>query len=333
VPKPDAPDPGTTTTASAAPVGSVLADDIVIRDDLLPGEGDGIAVGPLERAPSPMVEPGGSRRGRGRGVAFWLAVAWLVVVVLAAVLAGVLPLPDPAKQDLAHRLVGPFHEGAILGTDGLGRDVLARIVHGARVSLVVSVCAVTFGLLLGGTVGMVVAFFRGWVDTGAMSVFNVLLAFPPLVILLGLVAFAGQSVPALVLVIGFISIPTYARVARATTLTVGQREYVLAARALGATNRRLLINEILPNVILPVAAFGLVSLGVVIVLEGSLAFLGLSVPGVPTWGSMIADGRQHLNRTAHLSLIPSLVLFATVLSINFIGDELRRRFDVKESSL
>jgi peptide/nickel transport system permease protein len=331
VPDPDA--PATGTTASLAPVMTVVTDDIVIRDDLAPTSGDGVGGGSVDRALSPMVDLSGTRWRRGRGVAFWLALAWLTIVVLGAVLAGVLPLPDPGQQDLSRRLVGPFHEGALLGTDGLGRDILARLVHGARVSLVVSVCAVSFGLLIGGTVGMVVAFFRGWIDTGTMSVCNVLLAFPPLVVLLGLVAFAGQSLPVLVLVIGVISIPTYARVARATTLAVAQREYVLAARAMGATNRRLLCFEILPNVILPVAAYGLVSLGVVIVLEGSLAFLGLSVPGVPTWGSMIADGRQHLNRTVHLSLIPSLVMFATVLAVNFVGDELRRRFDVKESSL
>jgi peptide/nickel transport system permease protein len=154
------------------------------------------------------------------------------------------------------------------------------------------------------------------------------------VLLLALVAFVGQSLLAITLVVGFLSVPTYARVARATTLAVAQRDYVLAARALGATDRRIVVGEILPNVILPLAAFGLVALGVVIVLEGSLAFLNLSVKAPdPTWGSMIAEGRRHLDRTTHLALVPSVVMFLTVLAVNFVGDALRSRFDVKGSSL
>jgi peptide/nickel transport system permease protein len=167
-----------------------------------------------------------------------------------------------------------------------------------------------------------------------MWAMNVLLAFPRLVLLLGLVAFVGQSLLAITLVVGFLSVPTYARVARASTLSVAQREYVLAARALGASRWRILRREILPNVVLPVAAFGMVALGVVIVLEGSLAFLGLSVKAPdPTWGSMIAEGRRHLEESAHLSLVPSAVMFLTVLAVNFVGDALRSHFDVREASL
>lgn len=301
-----------------------------------PGLADG---GMLATVPGEPVLPGsapGNRAGsrRRRGVLFWLATAWLVLIAVVAITASWLPLADPEDQDLANRLAGPFTDGHVLGTDGLGRDVLARLVFGARVSLIISLAAVSIGMLVGGSIGMVVGYLRGRVEGAVMWAINVLLAFPGLVLLLGLVAFVGQSLMAITLVVGFLSIPTYARVARATTLTVAQREYVLAARALGASRGRILMREILPNVMLPVVAFGLVALGVVIVLEGSLAFLGLSVKAPdPTWGSMIAEGRRHLDQTAHLSLVPSAVMFMTVLAVNFVGDALRSRFDVREATV
>ena len=275
-----------------------------------------------------------ARPRRGRGVVFWLALGWLAVVVLVALTASWLPLRDPDKQDLANRLAPPFGDGHVLGTDGLGRDVLARLAFGARVSLIISVSAVSIGMLVGGTIGLAVGFFRGWFESVTMWALNVILAFPGLVLLLGLVAFVGQSLTAITLVVGFLSVPIYARVARAATLAASQQGYVTAARALGAGDNRIMFREILPNVILPVAAFGLVALGVVIVLEGSLAFLGLSVEAPnPTWGSMIAEGRQHLSTTTHLAFVPSVVMFLTVLAVNFVGDVLRSRFDVRESRL
>jgi peptide/nickel transport system permease protein len=271
---------------------------------------------------------------RGRGIVFWLALAWLALVVLVAIGASWLPLQDPDKQDLVNRLAPPFSEGHLLGTDGLGRDILARLAFGARVSLIISLSAVSIGMLLGGTLGLAIGYFRGWFDGIVMWALNVILAFPGLVLLLGLVAYVGQSLLAITLVVGFLSVPVYARVARATTLAAAQRDYVLAARVLGAGHGRIMFREILPNVALPVAAFGLVALGVVIVLEGSLAFLGLSVQAPdPTWGSMIAEGRQHLASTTHLALVPSLTMFLTVLAVNFVGDVLRSRFDVRDARL
>jgi peptide/nickel transport system permease protein len=274
------------------------------------------------------------RRRNRRGLLFWLALAWLALVVVVAVTARWLPLDDPDDQDLVNRLAPPLTAGHLLGTDGLGRDVLSRLAFGAQVSLIISFAAVSIGMVVGGAIGLTAGFVRGWVDGVTMWAVNVVLAFPGLVLLLGLVAFVGQSLTAITLVVGFLSVPVYARVARATTLTVAQRDYVLAARVVGARNRRIVVEEILPNVVPPLAAFGLVALGVVIVLEGSLAFLGLSVEAPnATWGSMIAEGRQHLSTTTHLAFIPSLVMFLTVLAVNFVGDVLRSRFDVKESTL
>jgi peptide/nickel transport system permease protein len=282
---------------------------------------------PHERAPE---RP---RRRRGYGIAFWLAVAWLATVLVCAVFATVLPVSDPLAPDVIDKLSTPTLEHP-LGTDGLGRDTLSRLVHGARVSLVVSLTAVSIGMVVGGTLGMLAGFVRRWFETVIMAVVNVILAFPGLVLLLVLLAYVGQSLTVISLVVGFLSIPVYTRVARANTLAVAQREFVLAAHTLGASRVRQLFREIAPNVVLPVAAFGLVAMGVVIVLEGSLAFLGLSVEApTATWGGMIAEGKRHLSEAPHVALIPSATMFLTVLSLNFVGDSLRRRFDVRESNL
>jgi peptide/nickel transport system permease protein len=275
----------------------------------------------------------GRRRGRRRrrDVVYGLAWAWLGIVAVAAIAAPWLPL-DPDAQNLQDRLAPPFSPGHVLGTDGLGRDLLAQLVEGARVTLAISVSAVVIGMLAGGAIGVAAGFYRGPVEAVILWLANVILAFPGLVLLLGLVAFFGRSMSTIILVIGFLSVPTYARVARATTLAVAQREYVLAAYAMGASRRRIMWGEILPNVARPVAAFGLVALGVLIVLETSLAFLGLSVNQV-SWGAIIGQGRQHMSTTTNPVLSASVVVFLTVLSVNFAGDELRRRFDVKESNL
>jgi peptide/nickel transport system permease protein len=267
-------------------------------------------------------------------VFYWLAFGWLVLIVICAVFANFLPVKDPNAQNILVRLRPPGQGAGILGTDDLGRDILARLVFGARVSLIVSVTAVTMGSVFGGLLGLTSGFFRGAYERIVVSSVDVLLAFPALVLLLALVAFKGQSLPTIAFVIGFLSIPPYTRVARATTLAVSQREYVLAAKAMGAKSSRILFRELLPNVALPIIAFGLVALGLVIVAEGSLAFLGLSVKfPTATWGSMIAAGKIHIRTAPHLALIPSLTMFITVLSVNYVGDQLRRRFDVRESAL
>jgi peptide/nickel transport system permease protein len=273
-----------------------------------------------------------ARRGRHKFV-FWLALSWLVLIAIFAAFAEWLPLADPEALSVESMLQLPSSEH-LLGTDGTGRDILARIVHGTRVSVVVSVAAVTVGLVVGGTLGIIVGFFRGRLETLAMAGIDVILAFPGLVLLLALVAFVGQSLLTISLVIGFLSIPVYARVARATTLSVARREFVLAARAMGARPLRLLVSEVLPNVILPLLAYALVATGVIVVLEGSLAFLGLSIPPpAPTWGSMIAEGKRHLDASPHVTAIPAVVMFLTVLSLNLVGDRLRSRFDVREANV
>jgi peptide/nickel transport system permease protein len=299
-----------------------------------PGEPGG--VGPddsaIEQADAIVAGPAKKRR-RGFGVTFWLATIWLALVLICAVFADLLPVKDPLVPDVLNKLAypGPDHW---LGTDGLGRDTLSRLVHGARVSVTISVTAVAIGMVVGGFLGIIAGFFRGRTETILMTIINIILAFPALVLLLVLLAFVGRSLVVISLIVGFLSIPIYTRVARATTLAVAEREFVRASRTMGAKNSRVLAREILPNVVLPVAAFGLVAMGVVIVLEGTLAFLGLSVQQpAPTWGGMIFDGKRYLSEAPHVVLIPSIAMFLTVLSLNLVGDSLRTRFDVRGSNL
>lgn len=297
------------------------------RDDL---PGAGLAV---ESSTNPVAMPAPLRQ-RPR-VFFYLAIAWIVLVVLCALLADVLPVRSPVETDIPNRLSGPGENGFLLGSDSLGRDIVSRVVFGARVSLIVAATAVLVGSIVGGAIGLTSGFLRGWYERIVMSAVDVLLAFPALILILALVAYLNdQSLRTIAFVFGFLAIPAYARVARATTLAVSEREYVLAARALGATRWRILGRELLPNVALPIAAFGLVAVGVVIVAEGSLAFLGLSVE-LPssTWGLMIAEGKNHMRAAPWVALVPSLTMLFTVLSLNYVGDSLRSRFDVRESAL
>jgi peptide/nickel transport system permease protein len=295
-----------------------------------PGQ-DGAGIEVVSAATS--AAPASPARKQGRGIAFWLAVGWLVVVVICAAFADRLPVADELRPNVIDKLSTPSLEYP-LGTDGLGRDTLARLVHGARVSVVVSLSAVGIGMFVGGTLGMVAGYVRGWFETLLMAVVNVILAFPGLVLLLVLLAYVGQSLGVISVVIGILSIPIYARVARANTLAIAQREFVLAAHTMGANRLRILFREIAPNVIMPVLAFGLVAMGVIIVLEGALAFLGLSVEApTPTWGGMIAEGKRHLSSHPHVALIPSAAMLLTVLSLNYVGDILRRSYDVREANL
>lgn len=268
-----------------------------------------------------------SARGRRLGTAFWCAVVWIVAVVGAALLAPWLGLPSPTDMDMLATRAGPSARHW-LGTDGFGRDVASRLVFGARTSLTVGLIAPLIGLVIGGAAGMLAGYFRGRFDTCVVGGVDVLLAFPPLVLALAVTAYLGQSLINMTLILGILGIPAFTRVARATTLVFAQREFVTAARALGATHARILLHELLPNVMLPLAAFLLVAIAVTIVVEGSLSFLGLGVPPPsPSWGSMIGEGRESLETAAWLAFTPAAVMFATVLAFNLVGDILRAMTD------
>ena len=284
----------------------------------------------------PAVEPEESRRGRRRlGVGFWLAAGWMVLIVTLALLAPVLPLADP--DQVGH---GPRGSGATadnwLGTDEGGRDLLSRTIWGARVSLLVGFASIAFGLLFGGAIGLFAGFYQGPFDRISMAMLNVLLAFPAVVLALLLITFLGRELQWILLVIGILAIAPIGRLARANTLQWAERDFVTAARALGAPRGRILKREILPNVLLPMVALALLGVALAIVAEGSLAFLGLSVEGATsTWGKMIVAGSSGATlRTApQAAFVPITAMFLTVLALNLMGDRLRVFVDVRESLL
>jgi peptide/nickel transport system permease protein len=267
------------------------------------------------------------------GAGFWISIGWVALIIVLAVTASVLPLQDPlAIGDNAPRL-GPT-AGHLLGTDELGRDLLARVIFGARTSLIVGFTSIAFGILVGGAVGLIAGYYGGRLDAALNGISTVLLAFPVLIFLLTIVTFLGQNLFDVTFTLGILSVAPIARIIRANTLAYANREFVLAARALGARNHRILVREILPNVLPSALAFSLVAVAVVIVAEGALSFLGLSVrPPTPTWGGMIAEGGQVLAQDPFVALWPSLAMFITVLALNFAGDRLQVYFDVREGGL
>ena len=272
-------------------------------------------------------------RKRKLGLLFWIASAWVAIILSLAILAPVLPLQNPTDMDMLERRAA-FSAEHWLGTDGLGRDELARLIFGARVSLTVGVIAPMIGLLVGGVLGLLAGYFRGRFETLVVGSMDVLLAFPPLIFALAVVAYLGQSVPNLTIVLGVLGIPAFMRVARAATLTLARREFVIAAEALGASHARILLRELLPNVILPLLAFFLLGVAVTIVVEGALSFLGLGVPPpMASWGSMIGEGRDSLDVAPRLAFLPAVALFATVLAFNLVGDTLRALTDLRQGAL
>ncbi len=267
------------------------------------------------------------------GASFWLSVAWLALVTLVAVAAPALHLADPNLQDLTDRggSASPQH---LLGTDGLGRDMLSRLAWGARISLTVGCASTLLGMVVGTLLGMTAGYVRGRPEGVVVATMDALLAFPALVLILAVTTFIGHDISIIVGVIGFLGIPAFARVARANTLALAQREFVLAARAMGASELRIIGLEILPNIVAPVLTFGLLVVAVAMIAEGTLAFLGLSVPPpAASWGAMVAEGRGDLDIWPQVSLIPATVFFLTIFALNLAADRLRRVVEVRESRI
>ncbi len=292
----------------------------------------------VEVAPTAEMEAKAQRLG----VFGILAIAWLALVVGAALLAPVLPLDDPNDNIASILGQGPGTDGHIFGGDGLGRDLFSRVVWGARASLLLSVSAVVLGMVVGGLFGLVAGYFRGRSDTFFTGLFDVLLSFPQLILALTLVTvFAtGEGISStrrmtvLILALGVVSIPVLGRITRANTLSWCQREFVTAAQAMGARHRSIMFGEVLPNVLPAMFSIGLLGVAVVIVAEGGLSLLGVGVQlPTPSWGNIIAEGRADLRDSPHIVLIPTMVVFLTVLALNYLGDVVRARFDVRESAL
>ncbi len=330
------------TDDSVTPPSEGELTDTVVPDDVEVG------LGPTEDEPggastAAVGAAGGPRRKRKYGPFFWLAAGWLLLLVALAVTADWLPfVKDPT--DVFRSALSRSDNGRIVaaqpspehwfGGDSDGRDLFSRVIYGARVSLIVGVASITIGLAIGGTLGLLAGYFRGRADTFITGLANILLAFPPLILALALVSFMGQNLLNVITALAILSIPSLTRITRAATLTFSQREFVMAARTLGASHFRVVTREILPNVVPPMASFSLLAIAVVIVAEGALSFLGLSVesPAV-SWGGLIQGGRQQLDETPHVSLLPCLVMFISLLALNYVGDKLRSIFDVREVRL
>ena len=269
------------------------------------------------------------------GILFWLAIGWVGLVVVLAVVAELLPLPNPNFQNYS-AINAPPSIHHLLGTDDLGRDLLSRLIFGARVSLIVGFCSVAIGMLIGGTLGLVSGYKGGRLDVALNAGSFVILAFPAIVAVIAILAFWGQSLVKITVILSVAVIPLLYRVVRASSLAFANREFVIAARTLGAKSSRIVFREILPNVVPVAVTFGLITVAGVIVIEGSLAFLGLSVPPpTASWGNMISEGTSNgtLNINPYVMLWPVLSMFLLLLSINLIGDRLRQRFDIREGLL
>ncbi|MET7402070.1 ABC transporter permease [Dactylosporangium sp. NPDC005572] len=270
------------------------------------------------------------RRRRDFGAAF--GAAWIAVVVLAAVTADLLPLPDPNEVTNAFSAM-PGTAGHLLGTDSIGRDVLSRIVHGARISMAVAIGATGIALVIGVTLGMLAGYFRGATDSAIGLFVNFTLAFPPLIFLIAMVTALQPGLATLVVALALLGVPNFARVARANTIAFADREFVTAAKALGARPLRILTRELLVNVMLPIMSLALVVMATLVVAEGTLSFLGVGVPPpAPSWGGMLAAGRESLSDNPQLVLVPALFFFLTVFAFNRLGDWARGRVG-RESSL
>ena len=276
--------------------------------------------------------------GRRFDAGLTLAAAWVIGIVAAAIFADLLPLAE--ARNTAETLAEPIRKRPDLfsrhplGTDRQGLDVLGGIIYGARVSLQVSLGAVAIGLTVGGIIGVAAGYFRGWVDTVVSFIADSILAFPPLILLLGVVTGITPNTRNIALALALLGIPTMARLARANTFTFAQREFVLAARGMGATSRRIIFRELVPNVVRPLLSYAFLIVAVLIVAEASLSFLDVGIRRpTPTWGNMISAQKDKFQEDPHLTFLPGAAIFFTVYSLNRIGDWAREKWDPREAKL
>jgi peptide/nickel transport system permease protein len=258
-----------------------------------------------------------------------------VAFVLVAILAPLLAPHDPAAQDLERRLAPPIGlgKGAAslqypLGNDNLGRDILSRLLVGSRVSLIVGVSTIALSCVVGSLIGAVAGFYRGFVDDMTMRLVDVWLAFPSLLLAISFGAALGPGLFNLIIALSLSIWVIYCRIVRAEVLSIREQEFVLAARAMGARDTRIILRYILPNVLAPILVISTLQMGTVIISEASLNFLGIGVQGsIPTWGGMLSDGREFMRQAWWLSTFPGIAISVIVLSINLIGDGLRDALD------
>jgi peptide/nickel transport system permease protein len=260
------------------------------------------------------------------------AVAGAIILAIEIILAVGAPAfarYDPIEQDYTVALHGPTH-AHLFGTDDVGRDLLSRVMYGARISLSVGLIAVGIGSIAGVVLGVIAGFYGGIIDTLLMRFMDVLLAVPGILLALAVVAVLGPGLYNVMIAVGFGGIPAYTRLARASTLSVRERDYVLAARAIGCPNGRIMGRYILPNVIPPVIVLATLGIAGAILTAAGLSFIGVGAqPPSPEWGAMLSLGRQYLQRAWWVTVFPGLAIMLTVLSVNMVGDAVRDALDPK----
>ncbi|MET4047759.1 MULTISPECIES: ABC transporter permease [unclassified Rhodococcus (in: high G+C Gram-positive bacteria)] len=271
-----------------------------------------------------------ARFGPDFDLTFVISCVWLALIIGVAIIAPLLPFAEheDTSKTLGSKGYAPpdLFSGHPLGTNNFGLDLFARSIYGARSSLVVAVGAVLIGIIIGGAIGILAGYFGGKVDSIVGILTNSLLAVPALILLIALASVLKPNLRNIALALAVLAVPSMIRIARANTLTFAQREFVLAARAMGASRWRVMVRELAPNVALPLASLGMVMISVMIVAEASLSFLGLGIqPPIPTWGNMIAEGQGGVfEKHAFVVLVPGMFLFLTVFSFNIVGEKAQK---------
>jgi peptide/nickel transport system permease protein len=265
-----------------------------------------------------------------------LAVAALLVIATAVALAALapwLPIADPDAVDTPNRLQPPLSRGHVLGTDEFGRDLLSRLVWGARVSLLAGVGTAGLAMALGVVLGVLAGYYTGWVETLVMRLTDILMAFPYILLAIAIVAGLGPGLRNAMIAIAIVGFPLYTRLVRSVVLSIREREFVEAARALGSTDRVVLLRHVAPHLVSPVVVAFSLDVGAKILATAGLSFLGLGTqPPTADWGSMLATGRNFVILRPHVVLLPGLAIFAIVLALNLVGDALRDTLDPRTRS-
>lgn len=259
-----------------------------------------------------------------------VGLAFILFLVFVAVFAPFLAPYDPNVGDTGLRGASPSRD-FLLGNDHIGRDMLSRIIYGTRIALLVGIGATAIAATIGVAIGATAGYFRGWADSLLSRIVDALMAFPTLALLITLAAVIGPSLTTVVITIGTTVWASYARVVRADVLSLRERDYILAARAAGAGDARIIFRHMLPNAMGPVIVLATLAIGNIIILESALSFLGLGVkPPTASWGGILSDGRAFIRTYPHISIAPGIAITLTVLAFNLLGDGLRDALDPRQ---